>query len=203
MEMKNVREFAKENFNDLNYQHTKNVVKLALEIAEKEGANRKVVEAAAWLHDIGKIDKEAKTGNHHLYSMKIAQMVLAKSGAAPEFIQKVCQCIQEHIGPPGESLNKFLAEVGIVPDSLPRPSTIESKSVYDADMIDFLGPFGIAKVIYIDSKKGTSFSEVIKRRKQLTEDAHDDLQTKTGRDIGEEYYNTAKEFFKKLNMEQS
>ena len=202
MDMNRVKGFAEENFDDLNCLHTKNVVRLALEIAGKEGANKQVVEAAAWLHDIGKIDKEAKGGNHHLYSIKIAEMVLTKAGAGRESIQKVCQCIKEHMGPPGEILNKLLEEAGIMPGKLPRPSTIESKCLYDADMIDFLGPFGIAKVIFLDSKKGKSFADIIKERKQLTEAAYEDLQTKTGRDIGDEYYRIAKEFYKKLNMEE-
>ena len=86
-------------------------------------------------------------------------------------------------------------------EEIPSPSTKESKCVYDADMADFCGPFGIAKVIFLEAGKGRSFSEIIRERKQLTEDSYAEMQTETGKEIGKEYYDIAKKFFKKLNME--
>ncbi len=202
IDMEKIKKFAEDNFDDMNFTHTRNVVELGLKIAEKEEADKEIVEAVAWLHDIGKIDKETTTGNHHLYSVKIAEKVLAEAGADEEFIKKVCQCIKEHMGPRGESFDKIVEKEGIEPEEFPRPSSKESKCAYDADMIDFMGPFGIAKVIFIRAKQGMGFSDAIKQRKQMTEDCLNDLQTDTGKEIGIKYYTIAKEFFKKLNMEE-
>jgi HD superfamily phosphodiesterase len=47
--MEKIKRFVKEKLNDLDWMHTKQVVNLALGIADKE-----IVETAAWLHAIGK-----------------------------------------------------------------------------------------------------------------------------------------------------
>ena len=203
--MKKLKEYAEQNFDDLNIAHTRNVVELALKIAEKENADQEIVEAAAWLHDIGKTVEEGtkNTFIHNNVSIKIAKKLLGEQGVDENAIEKVCKCIKEHIGPWGDFLRKKLAEEGVPEEEAPRPSTKESKCLYDADMVDFCGPFGIAKVIFLRAKKGSRFSDTIKDRKQLTEDCYADMQTETGKEMVREYYRVAKEFFKKLNMEQS
>ena len=69
-------------------------------------------------------------------------------------------------------------------------------------MIDFCGPFGIAKVIFLQAKKGAAFSDTIKERKQLTEDCFAEMQTESGKEMIKDYYRIAKEFYEKLNMEE-
>lgn len=200
--MEKIRKFAKENFGSLNYFHTLDVVRIALQIAEKENADKEVVEAAAWLHDAGKIKKEAKGGNHEIYSAEVAAALLKENKADEGFIKKVLDCIKEHMGPPGKKLKNLLDECGRKFEELPRPSTKESKCLYDADMINFLGPYGIAKVIHLNAKNGRDFAESIRERMQQTEEAYSDLQTEAGKEIAEEYYGIAKEFFKKIILEE-
>ena len=204
IDMNKLKEYAEQNFDDLNIAHTKNVVELALKLAEKENADKEVVEAAAWLHDIGKTLEEGtkNTFVHNNVSIKIAKKLLGEQDVDETVIEKVCKCIKEHIGPWGDLLRGKLAEEGVPEEEAPRPTTKESKCIYDADMIDFCGPFGIAKVIFLRGKKGSKFSETIKERKQLTEDCAADMQTETGKEIIKDYYRVAKEFYKKLNMEE-
>ena len=72
-----IKQFVKEKLDGLTYFHTKAVVKLALELAEKEGADKEVVEAAAWLHDIGR----SKAGLiHHKESVEMSEELAAEKG---------------------------------------------------------------------------------------------------------------------------
>lgn len=77
-------------------EHFIPVVKTALELAEKEDADKEVVEIAAWLHDIGSIIGDYE--NHHILSAKIAQELLQKLNYPQEKIEKVKQCILSHRG---------------------------------------------------------------------------------------------------------
>jgi uncharacterized protein len=197
-----LQEFAKQKLDDLNYFHTKAVVELALELAEKEGADKKIVETAAWLHDTGKMEKEAKIGNHHIFSAEIAEKLLKEEGHDKEFIAKVCQCIKEHTGPYIPKLLDFVREVGLTEKDIPRPSTIESKCIYDADMINLMGPFGAAKVIFLSSKQGVSFSDIIKERKEMPKTIFDDLKTDSGKELGKKELEFIETFMKKINVEE-
>ena len=100
IDIKQIKEFVKENLDELNYMHTKKVVKIALALAEKEGANKEIIEIAAWLHDIGKSDKDSTVINHHSLSVKIAEDLLKKKGTNPKLIKEICHIIETHIGPP-------------------------------------------------------------------------------------------------------
>jgi putative nucleotidyltransferase with HDIG domain len=51
-------DFVKENLDPLNYNHTLRVRKLAIKIAKKEGADKKVVDVASLLHEVGKLKSE-------------------------------------------------------------------------------------------------------------------------------------------------
>lgn len=197
-----LQEFAKQNLDNLNYFHTKAVVELALELAEKEGADKEIVETAAWLHDIGKMKKEATVGKHHIFSVEIAERLLKEQGQDKEFIAKVCQCIKEHMGPYFQGLINEIKEAGLTEADIPRPSTIESKVVYDADMINFMGPFGTAKIIFLESKKGTPFSDVIKQRTKMPKIIFDDLKTESGKELGKKELEFIETFMKKINVEE-
>lgn len=197
-----IKKFAKNNLNDLVYYHTKAVVELALELAEKEGADKEIVEAAAWLHDIGNIKKEATVGNHHIFSVEIAEELLKGQGKDEEFIKKVCQCIKEHMGPYSQGLIDMIKENGLTEKDIPRPFTIESKCVYDADMINLMGPFGTSKCIFLWEKRGMSFSDIIKKRKEMPKIIFDDLKTESGKEIGKKELEFIEKFMKKINVEE-
>lgn len=72
------------------------VVKYALELAEKEKADKEVVEISAWLHDIGSIMGDYK--NHHETSARIAEELLTKLNYSKDKIEKVKAYILSHRG---------------------------------------------------------------------------------------------------------
>ena len=100
---KQVKEYVKKAFEnpDANFKgayenHFIYVVKYALQLAEKENADKEIVEIAAWLHDIGSIKGYYK--NHHNVSAKIAEQLLEKLNYPKEKIGQVKYCILTHRG---------------------------------------------------------------------------------------------------------
>ncbi len=197
IDIKQIKEFARKNLDELNYMHTKNVVKIALALAEKEGADKEVVEIAAWLHDIGKSDKNSTPINHHSLGVKIAEDLLNKLQADTQKTKEICHIIEAHMGPPCKFWLSELKKVGRTFD-FPRPNAKEAKIIYDADMIDLFSPFGIAKLIYLRTKSGKDFLDSIEGAKDSAFAAYNDLQTRSGREFGEKYFKAAEEFFEKI-----
>jgi uncharacterized protein len=98
-----VKEFVKLEFEKPNARfkesfdsHFKIVVKYCLELAEKEDADKEIVEIAAWLHDIGNIRGHQE--DHHIISAEIADELLSGLGYPRERIEAVNHCILTHRG---------------------------------------------------------------------------------------------------------
>lgn len=100
--LEEVIEFSKSHYDkydhggsDVDYwdNHIMLVVKYAKILAEHEGVNPKILEVAAYLHDIGKhIDKE----NHHVVGYDLSKEFLEKYNLESEFKEKVLKCIFKH-----------------------------------------------------------------------------------------------------------
>ena len=110
--------------------HILPVLDIALKLAERYNADKKVIELAAYLHDIGKIrglESHAESG------AKIAEEKLREFGCPEDKIQKVKHCVLSHRG-----------------SQLIEPETVEAKIVADADALaafDHIhGPFMAAFV---------------------------------------------------------
>lgn len=196
-----IRGFAENRFDELRWIHTKNVVKIGLELAEQEDADKEIVEISAWLHDIGITDKESKAINHHIYSARITRKLLNNLDFKTERIGRITQCIEQHMGPRGSDfLDQLLTEEEKDWSFLPRPSTIEAKVLYDADMIDLCSPFGVIKTILLSVQGGKSIKEAVDLARMSAEKAYQDLQTESGQKLGREYFTASKQFLKMLKL---
>lgn len=76
--------------------HVKYVVEYALELSEKLNADKEIVEIAALLHDIARIDGSHE--NHHVDGAKYAETFLKKHDYDKERIELVKHCIITHRG---------------------------------------------------------------------------------------------------------
>jgi hypothetical protein len=105
--------------------HLSRVVKIALFLCEKLGADRDVVEVAAYLHDAA-----LPTENDHDYESNkiLISEILIKSGIVlnTEFINKVAEAAASHEG-------------------TVSPKTLEAKIVHDADVIEKTGLLGVIR----------------------------------------------------------
>jgi uncharacterized protein len=109
------------------FTHTLRVVRLARALAAAYAeAEADVVEAAAWLHDVGQGTGDSR--GHAAVSAEVAAAVLPALGFKPAQVELVYAAIAEH---------SFSG--GAVPASL------EGRLLQDADRLDALGAVGIAR----------------------------------------------------------
>lgn len=193
-----IKQFAHDHLDDVRWVHTQQVVRTALEIAKKEGADLEIVEISAWLHDTGTWKRRNVLMTHQIYSAKYAKELMKKLGYPQNTINRVFQCIMEHCGPITDNTLKFLKRENATLTDIPRPSSIEAKCLYDADMINLSGPMGLVKGLRFMPKKDVKY--IFDFQQNLANAAFKDLKTKTGKQIGKKYYQTSAEMFKLLNL---
>ncbi len=76
------------------WEHVQAVVRLALRLADLTGADREIVEAAAWLHDVAK----GRSENHAKAGAIVARRILAETDFPPAKIDAVADAIAKHKG---------------------------------------------------------------------------------------------------------
>lgn len=119
--------------------HVTRVCALALEMAALEGADEDVVEAAAWLHDIGRQAEERSRGRicHAREGARQAAEILQGLGAPRPFIDQVVHCVASH---------RFRDEE--------HPATLEAKVLFDADKLDSIGAVGVGRAFLFAGEVG-------------------------------------------------
>lgn len=118
------------------YPHTERVWKTARAIAEREGGDMELTEAAALLHDIA--DHKFHGGDSEAGPARASE-VLRLMGAEESFIEAAAQIIRE------------VSFKGAKVDT--RPSTLEGQIVQDADRLDAIGAIGIARAFSYGGSK--------------------------------------------------
>ncbi len=98
---------------DIYIHHFIQVRNYALELVDKVGGDREIVELSAWLHDIGSIIYGRE--NHHITGMKIAEEKLKELGYPQDRIEKVKHCIFSHRG--SQNISKESVEAQIIADA--------------------------------------------------------------------------------------
>ena len=109
---------------DYRFNHILNVVDLAAEIAEAEGADVDVVRVAAVFHDVAKL--EAEQDVHAEAGARVAREYLKSRGNYPEsFIEEVCGAVVDH---------SYMGDLDNV--------SLESRCLIEADLLDKVGANG-------------------------------------------------------------
>ena len=78
--------------------HIKYVVKNAIELAKKYGADIEIVELGALLHDIAMPSEFGPREEHNIYGAKIADELLTKLNYPQDRKESVKECILRHRG---------------------------------------------------------------------------------------------------------
>jgi uncharacterized protein len=159
--------------------HVERVVKLAVYIARREGADVEVVKKSAELHDTAR-DKP----NHAIESAKLAREILRKEGYDEEFIERVVHCIEAH---------SFSSGV--------EPKTLEAKVLSDADKLDAIGAIGIARAFIFSGEKGRSIEETLKHFEEKLLKLKDLLYTKTAKELAKERHEFLVKFYEQIKKE--
>ncbi len=185
------------------WEHTLRVLHNAKMIASNEkGADKKVIELGALLHDIARADEMAIKGGicHAKKGAELAGKILKDADFDKNICQKVVKCVRRH---------RFRSDQ--------RPISIEEKVVYDADKLDSVGAVGLGRAFLFAGREGAKVHNTKEEattssaysvndtayREYLVKQRHipDKMQTATGRKIALKRVKFMKDFFDKLDDE--
>jgi uncharacterized protein len=186
------------------FDHILRVLRLAERLAAAEGADLEIVRAAALLHDAsGAETGGAGRAEHQHRSAGFALEILEAEGWVPERIAAVQHCIRTH---------RFRGDES--------PQTIEAKVLFDADKLDVIGAFGVARTLGYDVVMGWpfyaepshQFRETGTKAEGETHSSYHEylfklskikgrMQTAAGRKLAEERQEFLNDFFEQLDAE--
>src|SRR5229473_3665817 len=116
--------------------HIERVLRTAVEIGKREGADLEIIKLSAILHDIF-ANEEKHSGiegfRHEIEASKEARKILKRLGLADKTVDAVCHCIESHRKRSGRI----------------EPQTIEAKCLFDADKLDCIGAIGIIRSTFV------------------------------------------------------
>ncbi len=178
------------------FSHILRVYRLCEQIGSAEGADLRILRAAALLHDV-EGDVDLRLG-HHLAAADFAENILQDEGWSAGDIQAVTHCIRAH---------RFR-------DNEENPESLEARILFDADKLDAIGAVGIARAVGYALRAGMDVyaapSRLFLETGELAEGesqtvAHEyfyklrhikaRLYTKTGRTLAEERHALMVRFF--------
>jgi len=141
--LSHIREQARGHFSQVrgshDWDHTLRVHRLCRRIGIAEGADLLVVEAAAYLHDIGRADQDRTDGKrcHAETGAIMAREILSEMPLDANRRKNIIHCIAAHRFRRGEG-----------------PRTLEAKVLFDADKLDAIGAIGVARAFLFAGELG-------------------------------------------------
>ena len=164
---------------DYRFNHIKNVVDLAREIAAEEGADLDVVTVAALFHDVSKL--EAPQDIHAEEGASVAREYLTSRCDYPQsFVEEVCSAIEAH------SHQGSLADL-----------PLETRCLIEADILDKIGANGTALMLLrmgYESRTHMDAARMVDRVFQRGKDHVDRLESDTAESIAHQRLKRVKWF---------
>jgi len=150
------------------FNHIRNVVDLAEEIARQEGANVDVTRVAALFHDIAKLEVDQDV--HAREGARITREYLTtQCEYPPSFVDQVCESVADH---------SYQEELTDLP--------LETQCLIEADILDKVGANGAALMLLrmgYESRTHMDAAEMVGRVIERGEDAGKRITSQTARDI--------------------
>ena len=181
-----------------NASHMRRLAALAPRLALAEGADPRLVVAAALLHDATKEDGEGtpfeRFCTHGQQGAANARAVLPGLGYDARETQVVALAIEQHMGPCGVSASRGTTRfmTAFCGRDFPAPASPEAQVLFDLDMLDLMTVNGVAKVVEL-RQRGAEFGREPVRDSaergpdsawKSVLDAGETLRTPTGRACG-------------------
>lgn len=171
------------------YDHTMRVYRMAVRLADAEGADREIVALAALLHDVD--------------DRKLSPETCENLGRARGFLNS-CGYPRDHAEQVLRIISQISYSTGRIPDSL------EGKCVQDADRLDAMGAIGIARTFAYGGSKGRRLHDPAGEDKTTSiQHFYDKLlrleslmNTETGRKLARERHVYMEEFLTRFYAEQ-
>lgn len=187
------------------FDHVERVLKMALHIGKKEGANLEILKLAAILHDVKRNDADKNKGktDHAISGAEVASEILSKHKYDEKTISAVHHCIAAH---------RFRNDI--------KPKTLEAKILFDADKLDSIGAIGVGRAFLFAGElkaklhnTGMSDAEILNTKEFGKEDTayreflvklryiKSRMQTREGRRLAKKRHDFMVEFFKRMKKE--
>jgi uncharacterized protein len=184
------------------WDHTERVYRLCLRIGRKEKADLRVLELAAFLHDIGREEEDRSNGKicHGRTGAALAQEILERHGLDRASVRAVVHCIRTH---------RFRKRA--------VPRTLEARILFDADKLDSIGAVGVGRAFLFAGEVGARLHDKaidVKKTKPYTREdtayreylvklgrVKDRMTTREGKRIAVERHRFMAAFFDRLNKE--
>lgn len=171
-------------------EHIKAVVAIAEQLAEELSADREVVRAAAWLHDLAKDEVAEGQDGHGKGGAREAQKVLEGTDFPNEKIPRVMEAIAEHVG-------------------LFRDKPLEDLEVailWDADKLSKLGATSLVHHLLTSPawEPGITTERILEWYREWLGTAArivKSMNTEPGRKMAEERYKFLEAFYRELAKE--
>jgi uncharacterized protein len=112
------------------FDHVLRVMRSAEKIGEELGADLEILRAAALLHDAAGADPRENRAEHENASADFAREILGEEGWSLDRIEAVVNCILSH---------RYRGHQ--------QPASLEAQILFDADKLDVVGAFGVARTI--------------------------------------------------------
>ncbi|WP_254529165.1 HD domain-containing protein [Natrinema gelatinilyticum] len=168
------------------HNHILNVVELATEIAEREGADVDVTRVAALFHDVSKLETDQEL--HAEAGARVAREYLESRGEYPEsFIRQVCRAIEDH------SYQGDLTDLAL-----------ETQCLIEADLLDKIGANGTALMLLrmgYEARTHMDADEMVERVLERGYDAAARVQSDTAESIAHQRLKRVKWFSEWLEDE--
>jgi len=168
------------------HNHILNVVELATEIADGEGADVDVTRVAALFHDVAKLETDQEL--HAEAGARVAREYLESHGEYPDsFIQQVCRAIEHH------SYQGDLTDL-----------TLETQCLIEADLLDKVGANGTALMLLrmgYEARTHMDSDEMVERVLERGYDAASRVQSETAESIAHQRLKRVKWFSEWLQDE--
>jgi len=150
------------------YNHIRNVVAIATEIAEGEGADVDVTRVGALFHDVAKL--EAEQDVHAEAGARVAREYLQSRGNYPEsFVDQVATAVDEH---------SYQGDVRDLP--------LETQCLIEADLLDKVGANGAVLMLLrmgYESRTHMDAADMVDRVLERGQDHASRVESETGEAI--------------------
>jgi len=147
------------------YNHIRNVVDIAEEIAREEGADVDVTRVAALFHDVAKLDADQDV--HAEEGARVAREYLHSRGEYPEsFVEQVANAVAEH---------SYQGDVRDLP--------LETQCLVEADLLDKVGANGAVLMLLrmgYESRTHMDAADMIDRVLERGKDHTSRIESETG-----------------------
>ncbi len=167
------------------FDHLERVMRNAKIIsATMDGVDSELLDLAVLLHDVDQ--PVGKKSEHVSLSMKAAEKILRTWGCPAERAKLVLRIISEHSSEHVEDV---------------KPTSVESKILFDADKLDGLGAVGISRVFALFGQMNRSTREAIEWYRKKMSIARDHLQTEEGKRLFRARLPYVQQFLEQLESE--